>query len=448
MFNNLKELKDFEDSCLTEIINKNGNELTQDEIEQIKAVYTSNELTKYWWQFEKMTKPNYTFSLFKIGDTIVGVSGMDHDDYEIRDDAVHNDFQNRGIYKRLMKHTNDWLKRNRDNIPYYLFTEKTRDTDEDKKKILNHINSGLVLLDRSTGGSDTYESGVNGQTYERLGGKDYLVFRTPGNHDINFVTYNARSGSCSGIYIGNGIILTADHCDRLEQEDYLLSNLKVTELRFPFRQNQKSFRIQKNFIRYPGRNTTDENFTNDFAIIRLEENEANIFNHDMEVIPLLLDNLTIHGKSENEGGNYPSNSSKRYYYAYGINDRKIRKTKINEFHNTDISKHYGQNNIPPNLKGETFIDTLDNYRKKFNCVKIETGKDFDEGDSGGPHFHIKNETGQIVYLGPTGTKNYTYCLYGQDVVISAVYQHRDFIKANHPSDLLIYNLERDTFLFE
>ena len=72
--------------------------------------FSSNIETISWWQEGKMTKQTYTFSLFKINNQIVGVSGIDHDDLEIRDDAVHKDYQKMGIYKRLMKHTNNWLK--------------------------------------------------------------------------------------------------------------------------------------------------------------------------------------------------------------------------------------------------------------------------------------------------------------------------------------------------
>tara|TARA_Y100000591_G_scaffold319935_1_gene332600 strand:+ start:440 stop:1807 length:1368 start_codon:yes stop_codon:yes gene_type:complete len=455
MIRTLEKLQIFENLCInSEIISKNGNQLQPNEEDEIKRVYSSNGLP--WWNEGKMTKSTYTFSLFKINNQIVGVSGIDHDDLEIRDDAVHKDYQNMGIYKRLMKHTNNWLKINKPGITYYLFTEKTGINSNDRKKILNHINAGLVLLDRSTERNSTYTSGINGKTYYSLEDNDYFVFRTPGNHNINFLNYRARGGGfakCSGIYIGNGIILTADHCDRDGPDDFISPEISVNSLNFPFKPDGVTVRVKSEFIRYPGRTFGDENTTNDFAIIKLiPSSEANKFNQDMEVIPLLQDNLNIHGEAVFVDGDYPSYSDTRDYNSYGKNDLNIRQTKIIDFNVVRIE--VDQENLSDNMRGDNMTETLNNFRSKLNCVRVTDGRPLDQGDSGGPHFHIKNDTNQIVYLGPTGTKPYPYCYeeltHGgdADVVISAVYQHRNFIKSNHPADLIIYNLSRDIFLFD
>ena len=361
-----------------------------------------------------------------------------------------------------MKHTNDWLKKNKYNIPYYLFTEKTGNPVEDKKKILNHINSGLVLLDRSTERRATYKSGVNLKTYTSLGGKDYLVFRTPGNHNINFVTYSARGGGhCSGIYIGNGIILTADHCDRDDPPDFNSARIEVNKLKFHFFKPRtvhndfvhNDFNVSSQFFRYPDRTSNGENITNDFAIIKLSNVEANKFNKDMEVIPLLQDNLTIHGEVLSSD-NIDSQSQNLNYSTYGINSNNIRTTKINHFDNRKIKRYYDRHaakpTLPENMIGDSFPNTLNNFRKKINCVKVVDGDvQLEPGDSGGPHYHIKESTGQIFYIGPTGLRNYSYC---QDeflnTTVPSVYQHKHFIKSHYPGDLLIYNFASDTFLFE
>ena len=452
MIRTLERLQIFENLCInSEIINKNGDRLLPNEKNEIERVYTSNGLR--WWQEEKMTKSTYTFSLFRINSQIVGVSGIDHDDLEIRDDAVHKDYQNMGIYKRLMKHTNNWLKQNRNGTTYYLFTEKTHNTGKDREKILNHINSGLVLLDRTTERHSTYTSGINRKTYYSLGDNDYFVFRTPGNHNINFLNYRARGdGKCSGIYIGNGIILTADHCDRDDEVDFTptVTAISVKYLNFPFKPDIVTVEVTSTFIRYPDRTAGGENFTNDFAIIKLDPSEANKFNQDMEVIPLLQDNLNIHGVAIFDNGDYPSISETRDYNSYGQNDTNIRQTKIIDFNDVKIGVE--EVHLSDNLKGADMTETLNNFRSKLNCVRVTDGRPLDQGDSGGPHFHIKNDTNQIVYLGPTGAKPYPYChgdpTSGPDVVISAVYQHRDFIKSNHPADLIIYNLSRDIFLLD
>lgn len=449
MIRTLEELRIFEEDCLYNIVNKNGNELTEKEKTEIKNVYLSNGLQ--WWQDGKMTKQNYTFSLYKINNTIVGVSGIDHDDLEIRDDSIHKDYQNRGFYKRLMKHTNNWLKINKPQGVYYLFTEKTGNPNNDKIKILNHINSGLVLLDRTTERESTYTSNINKKTYYGLGDNDYIIFRTSGHHQINFLTYTARNGAnCSGIYIGNGIILTADHCDREERDDWMYEPIRVTRLNFPFK-NLGGFNINvtgsSEFIRYPGRTFGGENFTNDFAIIKLSQDKVKDFNQDMEVIPLLQDNISIHGKAKNDGrGNYPSNSDFSDFYTYGINYRNRRVTKITNFLNDEILKHFRDRNIPQNMRKDTPVNTINNYREKLNCVKITTGSDLSQGDSGGPHYHIKKETGQMVYIGPTGTKPFSYCKTHEEVVIASVYQHINFIKDKN--NILLYNLENDVFLFD
>lgn len=453
MIRTLEELRQFEDYCLYNIVNKNGNELTEKEKTEIKNVYSSNGLQ--WWQDGKMTKQNYTFSLYKINNTIVGVSGIDHDDLEIRDDSIHKDYQNRGFYKRLMKHTNNWLKINKPQGVYYLFTEKTGNPNIDKIKILNHINSGLVLLDRTTERESTYTSNINKKTYYGLGDNDYIIFRTSGHHKINFLTYTARNGgNCSGIYIGNGIILTADHCDREEIDDWKNEPIRVTRLIFPFK-NPGGFNINvsgsSEFIRYPLRLYGGENFTNDFAIIKLSQDKVKDFNQDMEVIPLLQDNISIHGKAINDGRvNYPSKSEseKSEFYTYGINYRNIRVSNIMNFNNLEISRHYRNYNIPKNMRKDILLDTLNNYREKLNCVQITNGLDLSQGDSGGPHYHIKKETGQMVYIGPTGAKPYSYCKTRKEVVIASVYQHINFIKDNNKNNILLYNLENDVFLFE
>jgi hypothetical protein len=59
MIRTLEELRQFEEDCLYNIVNKNGNELTEKEKTEIKNVYLSNGLQ--WWQDGKMTKQNYTF---------------------------------------------------------------------------------------------------------------------------------------------------------------------------------------------------------------------------------------------------------------------------------------------------------------------------------------------------------------------------------------------------
>lgn len=452
MIRTLEELRNFENLCLnlnTQIINKNGNQLTDIELAQIMDIYFSNQLE---W-LDRMTKQNYTFSLFKIDDRIVGVSGIDHDDLQIRDNSVHIEFQNMGIYQRLMKHTSDWLKRNKQGIAYYLFIEKI---DNNRETILNHINLGFVLLDRSTQSEPTYTSDINRKTYTSLGGKDYLVFRTPGHHNINFLKYSARGGRCSGIYIGNGIILTADHCDRYDLPDFNSARIDVNQLIFPFfkpRTVPNYFNVRSQFFRYPNRTSSGENITNDFAIIKLSNVEANKFNKDMEVIPLLQDNLTIHGEVLSPD-NIDSQSQNLNYSTYGINSDNIRTTKINHFDNRKIKRYYDRHatkpTLPENMIGDSFPNTLNNFRKKINCVKVVDGDvQLEPGDSGGPHYHIKESTGQIFYIGPTGLRNYSYC---QDeflnTTVPSVYQHKHFIKSHYPGDLLIYNFASDTFLFE
>ena len=404
MITTLEQLKRFEDLCInSEIINKNGNQLLPNEKDEIEQVYTSNGLT--WWNEGKMTKQTYTFSLFKINNQIVGVSGIDHDDLEIRDDAVHKDYQKMGIYKRLMKHTNNWLKMNKSDKTYYLFTEKTGNDIINREKILNHINSGLVLLDRSTERKSTYKSGVNGKEYYNLGDNDYFVFRTPGNHKINFLNYQARgSGRCSGIYIGNGIILTADHCDREAEDDFRKTEISVNILTFPFKSDGVTIRVTSKFIRYPRRTFGGENTTNDFAIIKLVKTEYDKFNQDMEVIPLLQDNLNIHGEAIFVLGDYPSISDKRPYYTYGIRDSNIRHTKIKDFNVVGIEMEREHPHFSENMKGANMIETLNNFRSKLNCVRVTNGRPLDQGDSGGPHFHIKNETNATIRCIPFDSK--------------------------------------------
>jgi hypothetical protein len=155
----------------------------------------------------------------------------------------------KGIYKNILRIRADYIRYSpylNDKI-FYLFTEIEANEKINRSKIKNHVASGLVMVEGIAGrhlpdpvpaGQDygdyhRFRSDIVGKTYDALD-SPHLIFRTPGrmigdkyiNYGMkNFIKYN---DTCSGIYIGDGLIVTADHC--IDDNDFGLPDKKGGEV--------------------------------------------------------------------------------------------------------------------------------------------------------------------------------------------------------------------------
>jgi hypothetical protein len=466
-YSKLKKLKDIYSNFISKINITfdiiNGASLSENQITQIKNVYSSNSETKSWWQVGRMKKKDYTFSVIKANNIIIGVAGIDFNDLELRDDAVHNNYQGKGYYKQLLVHTNKWLLDHHKDKIFYLFTEKTSDESYNQKKILNHLNAGLVLLENTTNKINTYKSIANRKTYQHLGGIDYLIFRTPGSHGLNMITYNYTTNSpryrsennkystCSGIYIGNGIIITADHCDKEKAEDVIahedrnLYTIKNVDVNFV---NMKKSTNKLNF--HPNYKRTNLNGLefNDIAIIKISDDEINNINHDLEIIPLLQDNNYINTLLLND--KHINFKSQMYGRNIGIQNTVLDKINYIQFID-DFFADGAFSQLPKILfsgdksrEGDNIFDKV--FKRLKNNLFCSINSNSKPGDSGGPHW-LYNNNNQMIYIGPTGTKPYLYCTTPKDSIsISPVYNYLDTIK-EYKRPILIYNYEQNKFIY-
>ena len=171
----------------------------------------------------KMLNDDYIFILLYCDSKICGQCGIDIINCEYRDDFILPKYRERGLYKLLLNNrvnyseSEEFIRKYGDKI-YYLFTEFSKPY-RNSKKIKTHLNSGLTLLDKPI--NTKFKSKFNDQTYSLDG--LYLAFRTSiGDLEDNYVTYEFNVNfRCCGIYLGNGKILTANHCKGMIEHNYI-----------------------------------------------------------------------------------------------------------------------------------------------------------------------------------------------------------------------------------
>lgn len=174
-----------------------------------------------------MITDNWEFQLVLVDDVIACVGGVKVQDKELCYDCTHKDYT-KDLYGIMCKQRMINLKINHLDKSFYLFTEH-------EYLIKTHLNSGLVLLDQKST-LETFTCRYTKQEYSDMT-NNYYIFRTviSDSYKSNLIRYISNYGTCSGIYIGDGVIITAGHCwkDLFGKDE--LDNPKISIIKFGMR---------------------------------------------------------------------------------------------------------------------------------------------------------------------------------------------------------------------
>lgn len=379
-------------------IYKSGDNLTSEEIRQIKAVYQNSNCQNQsiTWR-SNMDTNNWEFQLILVDDKIVCVGGVKLDTKELGHDCTHIDYTGKGLYKDMCNERIKNIKNFHNGKTFYLFTEW-------EYLINTHLNSGLVLLDqKSTPG--TFTCRYTNQKYSAMT-DNYYIFRTvtPSSYKMNLVSYNHTYGNCSGMYIGNGNIITAGHCYK---EKFNEIRMNINEITFGWQTANKTLNISHNLNGsiYKYNNERDiNNQWKDISIIKLPQILLNkIKDLQLETIPILINPEKTPPTSSTD-----ASKLKKLTLFGRTADSLEREVEINknmfieDNSDTNFLKHLTLNRETA-LTLNAFDIKLENsniiteYKKRFTCLTQRTKSM--GGDSGGPLFFFEENKNIPIYIG-------------------------------------------------
>ena len=390
-----------------------GIRLTNVEKINIENNYNSNNETKGWYKPALMETKNYYFIL-AIDDAlppnkkIVGQVGIDVTNLELGYDVINQTHRGQNIYPQLLKERIIFIRNNpqlKTKI-FYLFTEKIQNNiinnvNINNSKIKNHLNSGLILIDKTINANFT--SSINHKSYINFDGKEHLAFRSPeDNLSRNYVSYTHSNGTCSGLYIGQRLIITADHCyhDNFNEPPMIIYNLKIGDKNITLNENDKPHIFKSNILRLQ----ITAQFT-DVAILQLPITYDNQLDNELERVIIYNNPVEI--------------ANNDYLSIWGSKlQQTVNDIKLNSYNIGEIQTFYNNGNFPP------FV--LDKIRNNNTPAKYLQGiKTFVigfcrnaiapvEGDSGGPVYY-KNALGQNIVISVIGSvdgSNFNQCARG------------------------------------
>ena len=418
------------DDRIISFIYKDGlNPLFQEEIDQIKVVYNSNPDGSIRWIGDMADLTKWNFQLLKIrinGDSqgsekIIGVVGINLEDRELGYDAIfHSDeekidsdisagyigFLGKGYYRQLCAERVKNVQMKHSTKSFFLFTEHTR-------LLKTHIDSGLELLDvMPPAGDGTFTCRYSHKMYTRIDGTDYALRllcndHKPDNGDANknkfpnFVRID-NPGLCSGLYIGNGIIITAAHCLKESGNEVGPNEITATVTIDPHGSIKQ---VTGRYHYYPYR--TSNSTWKDISVIVIDKNA--IADMQLAKIPILDDPINLPPMHHMDDTLIPD----LFMYGFpggGVRDVTLSKNALNAYSGgspvqtilreiTEVDRY--EIGIYPNwqdavrVRGtppEGYAPTEEGklnfvrheYKKRFTCTNDQTRAI--PGDSGGPLF--------------------------------------------------------------
>lgn len=387
-----------------------GIRLTNVEKINIENNYNSNNETKGWYKPALMETKNYYFIL-AIDDAlppnkkIVGQVGIDVTNLELGYDVINQTHLGQNIYPQLLKERIIFIRNNpqlKTKI-FYLFTEKIqnniiKNVKINNSKIKNHLNSGLILIDKTINANFT--SSINHKSYINFDGKEHLAFRSPeDNLSRNYVSYTHSNGTCSGLYIGQRLIITADHCyhDIFTESPMIIYNLKIGDKNITLNENDKPHIFKSNILRLQ----ITAQFT-DVAILQLPITYDNQLDNELERVIIYNNPVEI--------------ANNDYFSIWGSKlQQTVNDIKLNSYDIGEIQTFYNNENFPPFV-----LDKIKNNNtpakylqgiKTFVIGFCRNAITLVGGDSGGPVYY-KNALGQNIVISVIGSEdgsNFNQC---------------------------------------
>jgi len=373
-------------------IYKSGNNLTSEEIIQIKAVYQNSDCQNQSivWRSDMDTN-NWQFQLISY-DKIACVGGVKLDTKELGYDCTHKDYQRYGLYKDMCNERMKNIQIFHYGETFYLFTKH-------KYLIKTHLNSGLVLLDQKST-PETFTCRYTNQTYSGMT-NNYYIFRTviPGSYKMNLVSYKHTYGNCSGMYIGNGNIITAGHCYK---EKFNETSMNINEITFGWQTaNNHTLNIPTGNSGSIYNYNDDSDINNqwkDISIIKLPQILLNkIKDLQLETIPILINPE----KTPPLSGSDTNKLNKLSLFGRTA-DSLEREVEINKNMFIEDNKHLtliGQNALMQNAFDIKLVNSniITEYKKRFTCLTQKTKSM--GGDSGGSLFFFDENRNIPIYIG-------------------------------------------------
>lgn len=421
---------------------KQGSHLSETERLQIENNYKNNtESDDNWYNATNMINDDYWFVLaIKTGgddptNVIIGQMGIDKNSYELRDECVNKTYEDRNLLKCLFtsraKYIRDTAELN-DRI-YYYFADKRNEQDstDGETNKLNNLNiireqleAGLVQLDHDVNGndSDISPTGKYVTSFPKTGEpgnveftisptERLLAFRTPGYYTDssrhNYVSGSSRNyikyfgkGVCSGLYLGNGLIMTAGHC-HLDHWEPFERYIDINSVEFP----GKTIHINSEdrgrvFFDHPERTWENRDTAQakswyiDLAII-------DISNY-MDQVPRDLEKIII---CENPSS-IPIHTD---LMAWGRNETHPRTNLFKGVtNNSAIIRNFNMAALPDILLTEpshlrTEMTAVNEFNRLItgSCATNNDGTRLRQGDSGGPLLYV-NQNKQTILIGSLG----------------------------------------------
>jgi len=432
---------------------KQGSHLSEEEKIQIKTNYKNNtESNDDWYNSDKMITDDYWFVLaVKTGgdeptNLIMGQMGIDTGTYELRDECVNKTFKDIGLLQCLFNSRAIYVRQTEqlNNVIYYYFIDRqneTHATEGDANKLLNlnviknQMEAGLVQLDHDVNGDDNSVANVDPKgkyvtSFNKRGSQEHveyviaptdklIAFRTPGYYEDaarsnykcgienNYISYGVRGGMCSGLYIGNGLIVSAGHC---HIEDWSIDTNPMDMHNVNFVNKQSIVTIsntdrQRIFYDQPDRvignmYASKQSFYIDLSIIDIS-GYLNDIPRDLEKV-LICEN--------------PQNVPVDYNIkAWGQNSHVIRTNLVKARNIVDdaFQRKFNYGHLPSILiDNHPGFPTANPTSAKIELNKRITGvcatdrtNNLQQGDSGGPHFYVNNNN-QSILIGTTGQRGF------------------------------------------
>lgn len=461
--------------------------LSFNDIDQIKVVYNSNPDTSIRWRDDMADATKWNFQLLKIrhnddpqgSEKIIGVAGVNLTDKELGYDAIfHSDEENgniprssgyigflgKGYYRQLCAERVKNVQAKHPTESFFLFTQHTR-------LLKIHIDSGLELLDVMPPGDDgTFTCRYSRHVYTRIDGTDYALRLLCNNHKPdngngnankfpNFVRID-KPGMCSGLYIGNGIIITAAHCLKEGGGEAGPNEIDAMVMLDPY---NARIRVRGRYHYYPYRNANST--WKDIAVIVIDKNA--IADMQLAKIHILDDPVNLPPMHHMDDTQIPN----LFMYGFpggGVRDVTLSKNALSEYivsspvqfilreikriNMYEIGKYPDAPNGLPEGYGNRYKDLLNfvryEYKKRFTCTNDQTLAI--PGDSGGPLF-FKNNSNKIMISSVIGNFGETCPLthrdgqnYGVSFVNTSFFKDWILSKIINPdskgNEFFIYNL--------